>query len=485
MNQNNCQVETEIDLVQFCMRLLVQWRAIVAVALTMGLLVMAGRYLKEDYRYRASVDTSEASKMAMEDVEELLTREEIDAVKLAVLTQQQIDIKDAYLNDSVLMNMNLATCKTVTVQYLIKTDAAVDAADVSYLYQSDIKTDENVKAFGNEIGMDLEVPYIRELFKENSASYVKDGSSQTAILEVTFYAPENMDATTVATALRNMVENCGDVEKKLPHTMAFLSSVINVPSVSASQIIQKNQLTVNNELASLKNTQKTTVDAFSDNQKKLYQMYYTGTEEKSSGASEVADTKLSVPIFICPRYFAVGALVGVVLYVGLFFAHIFFNSRAVELSVADITKMPCLGLLKKNELQKRFLSFFACDNLVYKMLYGEQDEQLSKPENIIGQMRVYAGGEENKRFRILQPGFDLSDSESIQALKEKATTMGVDITVVPVDVCDVSDTVSKLDADIPTVVSIYESKTKKKDIYALYEILNNQKVRTLGDLYVR
>ncbi len=486
MNQNCYQEEVEIDLIQFCKRLLVQWRAVVAVALIFGLLVMAGKYVKDDRAYRASAEASEAAEATIEDVEASLTAEEIDAVKLAVATQQQIDAKEAYLKDSILMNMDASKCKAVTVQYLIKTDATVDAADVSYLYQSCVKSDESLNSFGKEIGLDADASYIRELFNDNLTTYVKD-DSQTAFLELTVYTPEDVDEENVATALKHAIENCDDVNSAFHYTLTFVRSTIDAPSVSVVQTMQSNQLNAKSDLSSWKTNQKTTVDAFSDAQKQLYQMNISDTEdEEASDDANEADEMLSTPASLSAKFFVVGAFLGIVLYAGLFFVYIILNSRAVELDVAGVTTMPCLGLVKADQTQNNgFLSFFTCDQLIYNLLYKEQVDRLSKSENIIGQMKVYAGGDKSDRFCVLQPDLETEDSSAMQALKEKASSLGVDIEVVAIDVSDVSDTVSKLDATVPTVVSIYESKTKKKDVYALYEILKNQKVKVLGELYVR
>lgn len=484
MNQNSYQEEVEIDLIQFCKRLLVQWRAIVAVALIFGLLVMALKYVKDDRAYRVSVADKNAE---VEDLEASLTDAEKDAVYLAIDTQKQIDAKKKYLKDSVYMNLNPEDYKIASVLYMIETDGATDAYDVSYLYREYLSADRVAPILKKELNLDLDENYVRELYSISS-SHTDNEKRQKDFVEVSFIVPDGVSEETAVAALKNVVENCDDVKDKLSYTISLETETLSEASESEKNDLQDAQASARSALISLETSQNEKVNAFTGEQKELYNgllTKYTDSEsfdalKEDEGAEEVFAASFS------GKYFVIGLFAGIVLYAGLFFVYIVLNPRAVELAVAGVSAMPCLGLLKdKASTKKGILPFLTCDPLVYNLLYKEQDEHLSKPENILGQMKVYAGGEETTRFCVLQPGFDLTASETMQVLKEKANAMELDITVVPVNVSDVSDIVSKLDAEVPTVVSIYESKTKRKDIYALYEILKNQKVKVLGELYVR
>lgn len=497
MNDKYYRDEVEIDLIQFFKRICVQWRAVVAVALIFGILALCGKYIKDDHAYRAfktKRELEEASDTSIEDLEKDLTEEEISAVYLAVNRQQQIESKSAYLRDSIYMNLNPDGYKTVTVLYKVETDGDTDAYDVCYLYRVYLNQDDVISSMNRELGFDVDDSYVRELYNVESthSDYEK---RKLDYFSLSFYVPENVNEADVETALKNAVESCGRaVGQELSYSISLNKSYVSQPSQSDRTSLEDEQLTARSSFESLNSTQKEKVEAFSEEQKALYQTMLKANASDLDEDSreedaivekegELLDTVL--PASFSVKYFALGIFLGIVLYCGIYFVYIILNPYAVELSVSGITTMPCLGLLTLEESKKKsFFNFLLRDEFVYNLLFRAEDERLSNPENIIGQMQVYAGDSETKKVQILQVGSDVSGSSEMQRIVKVGNDMGVDVSATHVDVNNVRDVLSKLDDAASVVVCICETKTLKKDVHALYEVLRNQKTTVLGELFV-
>ena len=135
--------EIEIDLIDLMWKLLMQWKAILIVCIAMGLIVPGIKLAKDQAEYRSALAEKaaaeeQASKPTGERIEaalELLPAGDRQAVMLVVQQQEFADKQQDYLEKSILLSEDPSNQRTLTLNYLLKSDsdtnmkALVDAYD--------------------------------------------------------------------------------------------------------------------------------------------------------------------------------------------------------------------------------------------------------------------------------------------------------------------------------------------------------------------
>ena len=482
MNQNYYQDEVEIDLIQFCKRLLVQWRAVVAVALIFGILVMCGKYMMDVKNYKTAQATED--NYNIESAIENMDAGDYNAVLNAVTTQKRLDSWNDYMENSLYLKVDANSYEQIRLLYKIKTSGDSDVVSVISAYQESIYSEEILSKIATSTEITTDQKYLRDIISVESQRTDSKESSED-VMVVSAMVPTGVDSAELKKALLDAVASSQEIVEHYDYEyqMDLVSDAVEI--VSDLQTLQ-DQRDMLNDFNMLKATQKTAINTFSDEQKKLYQAMLDGdgvNDVAEETSKESASDEVVASASMSKKYFAIGILLGIVLYVGLYFTWVLLNPYAVELAVAGATNMPVVGRIRMTNKKKGMFGFFVCDDIVCRWMYKDSDN-LEKAGNIIGQMLVYAGSKEEKKFQILQPGFDMANETKIQELKLIAANQGIEVTTVSLDLTDIKESLSKIDVTIPSVLAIYETKTLKKYVRTLYEMLSNQKAKVIGELHV-
>ena len=359
-------------------------------------------------------------------------------------------------------------------------------------------SDEVLSEVATSVGLDCDLKYLREIVgvesQKSSVSMqatsdnqtenvvVYDDNSSAEILLVSVMVPDGVDASVLKNALGDAVDSCDKMVESYNYSyrMSFMSDTVTTIS-DIDMLLRQNSMM--EQYDKIKTSQKSKENALSGDQKQLYQAMLSEEKNKTeSMATEKNVEKADAPSK-SKKFFALGFVLGIIIYAGLYFLWILLNPYAVELAVADVTKLPFIGRIQINNKKTSLFAFFVHDAIVYRWL-NKDTENFEKAENIIGQMQVYAGNKDEKRFQILQPGFDVSGESKMEDLGKLARNQNIEVNMVSLDLSDIKASLSKIDTSASMVLAVYETKTLKKDITILNEMLSSQNARVIGELHI-
>ena len=168
MNQKYYQDDAEIDLIQLCKRLLVQWRAVVLVGIICGVVTMFGKYAVDMKDYQANLL---ASKTDVETAEESMSQDEKLAVREAVKNKELLDALSEYTENSLYFQMNPTKVRRVRCLYRVEAMNDDNAQAVIAAYREYLLSEDGLNEFAKTAGINAEANYVGELLSvEKQAS---------------------------------------------------------------------------------------------------------------------------------------------------------------------------------------------------------------------------------------------------------------------------------------------------------------------------
>ena len=477
MNKNSYKDTIEIDLGQFLKKLLVQWRAIVTVGLIFGLVAMTGRYVLDCKNYKASVENAKNAKpTTIEDLENSLSRDDVNTVDNLVRLHYRVKEIDEYFNNSIYIHLDASNVRRIQLYYQIYSLGNADSNDIVANYQVMFSDNAIASKLGKDLGLDVDQKYILEL-----VSVDPQGSNG---MVVTLIMCENMDEGLAKNALNNAIENVKALSTSMPHEIELVSESI---SVTSDRALSSRQYEAEKEIYERKSSLYVNVDdRLSSVQSELFNLKIKQIDEGGEGelvdedfnASTISKPTLSKSVLLK------GFFVGIIVYILLDLLYVLLMNVVADASIVRVTDLPRVGLLSVFANRRiPFLSFLMHDSFIQNLVLKTEID-LSRNENIVGYMQNNAGGKTATHFQVLQIGFDISSDEAMVGLVQDAKMVGVDLTLESINISNVKDIVSKLDGNIPAVIAIYANKTKKYDVRELYGMLRNQNINIVGELHV-
>lgn len=485
--------ETEIDLVALLKRVCVQWRAILIFSIIIGLLASGIKYAKDVNAYNASLSTQKISgKEAVETSG--LKHDEIDAVQQAVSQKKQIKALTTYTTESEYMNLDAMNCRQLSILYYIKADKGSDAADLLAVYNEMLQSDDSVKAIKEAVGVKVPAKYIRELISAFDAkssdrgSYAQDSS--TDVMKVTFNLPEGADSKAVEETIEKLIKAYDVTDLGIAKgTIRKISSEVNTVMNKNMQTDQQNYT---NNLASLKTTYNNAVNSFSDEQKSLLDTLLAenglsddnteagagNTDVSSSSNDTSAETATAIKPSFSKKYFAVGFVIGILLYVFLAVIVEILGKRCS--AVAGSNSGFVIGSLFDTAQKKK--NFIFRDRLLEKCLYRNQSDLDSGIDRILTKAQMNSSQEKLAAAELWTVGFDGSSIPSIARLVKDASTKGIALTVKSTPDGKPDDMLTCIKPDQSVILAVQDGTSRKKDAGFLTEMLFTRKADYLGQI---
>lgn len=485
--------ETEIDLVALLKRVCVQWRAILIFSIIIGLLASGIKYAKDVNAYNASLSTQKISgKEAVETSG--LKQDEIDAVQQAVSQKKQIKALTTYTTESEYMNLDAMNCRQLSILYYIKADKGSDAADLLAVYNEMLQSDDSVKAIKEAVGVKVPAKYIRELISAFDAkssdrgSYAQDSS--TDVMKVTFNLPEGADSKAVEETIEKLIKAYDVTDLGIAKgTIRKISSEVNTVM---NKDMQSDQQNYTNNLASLKTTYNTAVNSFSDEQKSLLDTLLAenglsddnteagagNTDVSSSSNDTSAETATAMKPSFSKKYFAVGFVIGILLYVFLAVIVGILGKRCS--AVAGSNSGFVIGSLFDTAQKKK--NFIFRDRLLEKCLYRNQSDLDSGIDRILTKAQMNSSQEKLAAAELWTVGFDGSSIPSIARLVKDASTKGIALTVKSTPDGKPDDMLTDVAPDKSIILAVQDGTSRKKDAGFLTEMLFTRKADYLGQI---
>ena len=485
--------ETEIDLVALLKRVCVQWRAILIFSIIIGLLASGIKYAKDVNAYNASLSTQKISgKEAVETSG--LKQEEIDAVQQAVSQKRQIKVLTTYTTESEYMNLDAMNCRQLSILYYIKADRGSDAADLLAVYNEMLQSDDSVKAIKEAAGVKVPAKYIRELISAYDAKSSDRGgytqNSSTDVMKITFNLPEGADSKAVEETIEKLIKaydvtDLGIAKGKIRKISSEVNTVMN-------ENMQTDQQNYTNNLSNLKSTYNTAVNSFSDEQKTLLDTLLEenglsddnteagagNTDVSSSSNDTSAETATAIKPSFSKKYFAVGFVIGILLYVFLAVIVEILGKRCS--AVAGSNSVFVIGSLFDPAQKKK--NFIFRDRLLEKCLYRNQSDLDSGIDRILTKAQMNSSQEKLAAAELWTVGFDGMATPAVTQLVQESIAKGITLTVKSTADGKPDDMLTDVAPDKSIILAVQDGISCKKDATFLTEMLYTRKADYLGQI---
>lgn len=467
----------EIDLVRFCKKALLQWRAILCFGILFAVIVSGVQYVRAIGSYKTQLA---AIARDVADNAASLEAEEVDAVNQAVLQQAKIKELQKYVDDSLYMHVNALNYKRLDLLYYVHSEGGVSADDVMALYHEYLLSYDSTKTICEKAGIKVSEKYINELL---SITYVGTSktdtglyphmanSNQNGIMRVSFILTDDLDKEAVQSAIEELV--AGYDVSKYGITSSVTVTELEANTNSCADIAMQNrqqQITAN--LTDLKASQKTTVTAFSDAQKEYMDQELLADTEVEETDKKSYEEELMKPSF-SKKYFAIGFVLGVFLYIFVFAMMLLFGSKVSSVLGAGLT-IDLISLADPHA-RKNWLFF---DSILYKVLYKKELAHEDEIPKLLASMRMYAKEAKQKEFQLLSIGF--SHEERIDEIIAKAKESGLEMKLISTSPKKPEDIMDEIDFNIPTALVVEDGITLRKDLTFVEHMFRGRKAELLG-----
>ena len=317
----------ELNLVDICWKLLMQWRPIIVFSLLMALAVSGLKYYKDVSAYKASVQTVKEQKTKKtsyteKDIEKLkdkLSDTELNAVETAVFNQRKILTDQKYLDSSILMQIDSQNKHVVYIDYYIsgakpKFSELLCRSFSSRFYDRDVlqkmsKTmneDINSSDLQKVMGELIDVDYTGTTQSVSTAAGegYQVSTEVYPVITVSVVLPSDTDSAAVVKAVNVSMKSISkDLNKTVgKHQLNVLESY---DKYTVDNDLKDTQNRVKDEILTSQSNNATAIESFTDDQKSLYnaeilnlkdEMGIDATETKNSSdkgstsASSESDT---------------------------------------------------------------------------------------------------------------------------------------------------------------------------------------------------
>lgn len=372
----------EIDFLMLIKKLLLQWRVVFVVALVCGLLVMNIHYVRAKVALQSEDGT----------IEDSLTNEEIAAVNDAISLNNDISNQESYINENLYMSINALDYKQLTMTITIHAEAGVDARDIASLYISNVYSNKFADKIIDVVDEGLPVSEFAALLSASAVktnAYVDTSVENSDLVKVNILIPDSWNQDILREAVQSAVEEI-EIEN---YSGEYRSSIDYIDVKNSSSLdIQDKQASVINSLATMKTQLKTYTDAFTADQKELY-------DELLSGKTIVSvdnNTERLVPQ-MSPKYLLIGFFIGMFAYTVIYVLIICFDKKC-HIEVSDNLKLlAAINLIEKSGVK----GFIFEDRLLKKALFKKETRINCQMKSFAQKLKIMLKGQKDTKVLIV------------------------------------------------------------------------------------
>lgn len=414
----------ELNLIDICWKLLMQWRPIIVFSLLMALAVSGLKYYKDVSAYKASVQTVKEQKTKKtsyteKDIEKLkdkLSDTELNAVETAVFNQRKILTDQKYLDSSILMQIDSQNKHVVYIDYYIsgakpKFSELLCRSFSSRFYDRDV-LQKLSKTMNEDIDSSDLQKVMGELINVDYSGTTQSVSTATGdgyqvstevypVITVSVVLPSDTDSTAVVKAVNSSMKSISkDLNKSVgKHRLNFLESY---DKYTVDNDLKDTQNRVKDEILSSQSANATAVDSFTEDQKCLYKLEVINLKDemgidvtensneklsKTTNLTELSDdettdsstgdskssedslimAKAEKPSFLI-KYFVIGFVIGLFIYIVCYIIFVALRNRVNSGDeIADVTRLRKFG--EYHAYTKTGFARFIWSKLIYEVYY--------------------------------------------------------------------------------------------------------------------
>lgn len=490
MNSNNIgQVETVINIKEIIWDLLEQWKAVLITALMVMVLVAGAKYAKDMKGYNAAQAEKAAEKQSaasaeeqIADILESLPESERSTVITVVKQNEWIESQKEYLNNSILLNTDPTSQRTLVLDYYIRAAEDSDTVRDSLIfgYRSKLRDKKVAEALGKVIAPDVETKYISELMWISNSDSSGEETSSDAILEVNVVLPDGADPQEVEKTLTSILkEQSPELSGRIcPHSIELMS---------AGEIYDYNSVTANsrtNILYSINNLQNNTKNMqtnLSDDQKAALEAITAirtaenNVSDNEAGKEEAAETEISKP-GLSKKYALLGFVLGVMMYAFIYLLVVIRKGCLLCAGDAALyTSSRLLGELYE-QTEATGIKKLLKSPLVEKYRYGSRLDTAKQTDKMRSSVEAVCRHEGIKELTV----FNVSAGDKLkEGVISELKKLGISVSEL-----SASEDINENDlCDIADAVILTGNTTKVSALCRLTELLKDYDIKTLGSVY--
>ncbi len=470
MNSNNYDNgEYEINLIQAAWELLMRWKLILLTGLLFAILVPGVKYisdLKANKEETIVIPTQSVSSDQAQDDEESQTVSDdcatiIDTYKGKLSISQADDVDNLYTaiktlhsqreytNKSELMKLDPYHVKSVNLTFVIENsnnnnnDNGVAASLYEHYVLSasfrkalseDLELDSDIFGLDNLISVTtvsdtspINIVTYDEVSDENLANIQNYGYElSNAYMYVSFILPETVEEDDAVSAINKIVTSY-----ELPDSSIKDLYKIKLVEHDVFERLDNNVLNIQNSNKSRITSEvdriEKTVNAFSDNQKKLLDMYLkiegldkkgyiSESFEENTESSQVVNNiptieTNTIKVEFSKKYMIIGFLLGVFIYVAGMFAYWILSSKAGRITEsAYLCSLPLLGVLTDNDSKN---NYFTSSKIIKKLRDRKLEDLEARFDNTVSAMEFYQGVNGQDNISLVTMGTEREDVKTV------------------------------------------------------------------------
>ncbi len=319
MNQNTSVRNNDaifIDLKELLWKLLGQWKAVIAFSLIIMLLFSGYSYMKAN----SSSEESSVTKTPEEILAGLSDEDRGQVLNVYLESEAKEKVRE-YIENSLLMKLDAYNVNTLTMDWTVLSDKEIKDQLVAS-YASGLDSNAVLEAISDAWSGKYSVQQIEELVVINSSasSDAVDEEQSGGMIELKLYIPDGEDAEGVSANINKVM---ADINSKLAanigdHEIVPLSA--DAKTVSDRELSDK-QYNVYNRLYSMITQVNNMRDKLSTNQRAVYESLISYDEN-----AEATQTVTKKP-FVNKRNFAIGFILGLILYCAAYILYYAFSGK--------------------------------------------------------------------------------------------------------------------------------------------------------------
>ena len=489
---SNRSVETTLDLKDFLLKLIGQWKAALIITLIMGLLLSGALQAFRVQRYKkasaSAQKTAEETTLEPANAGDMSKKEKIlstlsatDRVKVegAIWQANMIKDLDNYMNNSIVMNTDPANVDTINLQYYIKRDVGslqgyTNAIVQGYKYY--VNSDDFISEIKTDLELDQEDVYLRECFSVNE-TYDHDGDYGLFIC-LKIIKPEGVELEKLEPVVTSSLKNFS-VTLSSDVVQHYINLSYSEECYEANNSLMKDKYNFTNTVANAKNSMASTVAGFNDSQRSAYEAILD--ESVDAGDSYVDQKTTAAKPRYSSKLFIIGWFGAIVLYVFFYALYVLLRKRINSSdTLGSSYGVRVFGDVyytdEKSGLKKLFRSNFV--NKLYHKGALDRMDQISKITSSVdaavecknaGDLTILLAAKENGT---------ISSIANMIAETVKATGKNVSIVDVVSGVLN-----EKIFAEIGSAVLIADSDSKVDDVNKVVDLCGYYNTDLLGAVY--
>lgn len=531
--KNMIKNDVQINLINIFWKMLIQWRVIIIFAFIIGLGISVVKYKKDIINFlavsREDTKRDNSGKKTSDDelknIKKSLPESELNAVNMAVFNQQKILTDQKYLDSSILMHVDSQNKHVVYIDYYISGAKPKYSELICRSYSSRFYNKDILKDISEVLNQDINASDIQKVMGELiDVSYSGTTQSESTVagtgyqlstevypvITVAITLPADTDSEKVVKAVNSSMKSISKTLNKsiTKHQLNFLESY---DKYTVDNDLKTQQNNVQNEILTSQSANDTAIDAFSDDQKKLYdaevatleeQMGITDSESDSdidktsasdkSSVSSSGDTTdegsdsevISKPSF-SKKYFAVGFIAGIFLYIICYVIIVALRHRVISGDdIADITDLRKFG--EYHRYDKKGFSRFVYSRTIYNVYYKKY-LKLSETSDYAADGISAASaltGEPDKSITLMSFA-DISDTskEFAEAVVKKLTESGLTVSQKDISIQKLLTDASAVKSLDRVVLVLTQDSTKYADLDDFFNMADEYHIPVMGYVY--